>query len=367
MSNLNEDKIIEDIRSNFKKNDSSATAGYVYESASDVSEFVSTGSKVLDLVLANKFDGGVPVGRFTEICGDEGAGKTLLASYIMANTQKKGGIAIFIDSERAASREVLAAIGVDLKKLIHVQADSIEDVFRAMESIIRSIRETKVTDKLITIVWDSVAATSTLAEIESNFGDHTIGLKARLIGQALRKMTPIVSDCRVCVVFINQLRTKIGITFGDSDTTPGGKAIPFHASIRLKLSNYQQIKDGDRKIVVGKVIKCKVLKNKVGPSTGREILYTIRWGDKPGAYLDESATIFDALELSGDIKKITAQKFALMLPSGQIEFKRTNWANLLQSDPAVFAEVKKLLEKNLIITADNITDNFVKELDENSE
>jgi len=219
-----EDQLIEELDSTFRTKKKAATASHLSDSSSNVKDWISTGDFMLDLVLSNKLDGGLPVGRLTEISGGEGAGKTLLASYILANTQKKGGIAIYIDSEHAASIEVLERVGVDIDKLIYVQASTIEEVFQAMETIVTKV-QAENTKRLITIVWDSVAATSTDAEISGDYGDRTIGLAARLIGQGLRKYIPIVSKYNVCLVFINQLRTKIGVTFGDDSTTPGGKRI----------------------------------------------------------------------------------------------------------------------------------------------
>lgn len=217
-----EDQLMADITSKFQKTGSNATASYLWQSTADVKQWVSTGNYMLDLVLSNKKDGGIPVGRLTEISGGEGAGKTLLGSYIIANTQKKGGIAILIDSEHAASMDVLRAAGVDVEKLIYVQANTVEDVFKTMESILLKVKE-KDTEKLITIVWDSVAATSSKAEVEGNYGDSTIAMSARLISQGLRKYIPLVGRHNVCLVFINQLRTNIGVSFGDNKVTPGGR------------------------------------------------------------------------------------------------------------------------------------------------
>jgi recombination protein RecA len=216
-----EDELIDDLNSSFAKKSSNATASYLWQSTADVKNWISTGSFMLDLVLSNRKDGGIPTGRLTEISGGEGAGKTLLASYILADTQRKGGVAILIDSEHAASMDVLKASGVDVEKLVYSQCNTIEDVFHAMERIVSMVK-TSGQDRPITIVWDSVAATSSRAEVEGNYGDATVGLAARLISQALRKYIPICSKHNICLVFINQLRTKIGVSFGDNNVTPGG-------------------------------------------------------------------------------------------------------------------------------------------------
>jgi recombination protein RecA len=347
--------LVEMLADKFKQEGSSATASFLWDSSANVQEWLSTGNIVLDAVLSNKRDGGIPVGRLTEIAGIEGAGKTLLASYILANTQKKGGIAVFIDTEHAASREVLEAIGVDLQKLIYVQAGTVEDVFRALDTIIHKIQSGGARDKLITIVWDSVAATSTLAEVEGDYDDHTVGLQARRIGQGLRKIIPTISSHRVALVFINQLRTNIGVSFGDKYFTPGGKAIPFHSSIRLRLMHRQSLKDKTTKQEYGRVVKCQVKKNKVAPPM-REVEYHIRWGGKPGAWMDESATIFDILTEAGQIKRLTTQKFKF----GNVEFTKKKWDDLL-AEPAFYEEVKSAVLDYLIITADNISEDIERE------
>ncbi len=347
-----EDQIIADLTSSFKTKKSYATASKLYESTSNVKDWVSTGDFMLDLILSNKIDGGVPVGRLTEISGGEGAGKTLLASYILANTQKKGGVAILIDSEHAASMEVLERVGVDVKNLVYVQASTIEEVFQAMETIISKI-QTDTSNRLVTIVWDSVAATSTKAEVEGDYGDKTIGLAARLIGQGLRKFIPVVSKHNVCLVFINQLRTKIGVTFGDDQISPGGKSIPYHASIRLRLTHHQQIKDGDKDLI-GRVVQCKVSKNKIAPPM-RNIYYTIRWGETPGAWIDSAETMWDSAIRKGVFEKITQQKYALKTSTGEkVEFTRKAFNELIKED-SFLNEVKYALAESYIITAKNIS------------
>lgn len=217
-----EDRLIDDLSSGFKSKKSAATASHLNDSSSMVTDWVSTGDFMLDLILSNRIDGGIPVGRLCEISGGESVGKSLLGSYILANTQKKGGVAILIDSEHAASLEVLERVGVDIDSLVYIQASTIEEVFQAMETIVSSIQADEK-NRLVTIVWDSVAATSTKAEIEGDYGDRTVAMAARLISQGLRKYIPVVSKHNVCLVFINQLRTKIGVTFGDDKVTPGGR------------------------------------------------------------------------------------------------------------------------------------------------
>jgi len=317
---------------------------------------------MLDLVLSNRTSGGVPVARLIEVAGGEGAGKTLLASYMMADTQRQGGVAIFIDSEHAASMEVLEATGVDTNKLVYIQADTVEDVFTSMESITNQIAESK-TNKLITIVWDSVAASPPKAEVEGNYGDQTIALKARLISAGLRKYIPICSSHNVCLVFINQLRSKIGgVAFGDQSTTPGGKAIPYHASVRLRVSHFKQIKDSDGNIV-GRIIKCEIKKNKVAPPM-RTVYYTIRWGDKPGAWIDEVESLWDAAIRAGVLEKKTAQKYVFEVPSTKekMELTKNKFTELL-NEAAFSTEFKNALAEAYIITGKKITETILEDVE----
>jgi recombination protein RecA len=346
-----EDELIGELTDKFKRFNANARASYLWQSSSHIKEWISTGQLLLDIALSNQVGGGIPVGRLTEIAGGEGAGKTLLASYILANTQKKGGVAIMIDTEHAASMEVLKEVGVDVEKLIYIQAGCVEDVFSSMETIVSKVRSSD-TDKLITIVWDSVAATSSKAEIEGDYSDRTVAMNARLISQGLRKVIPFISSHRVCMVFINQLRTRIGVTFGDKYVTPGGAAIPFHASVRLRLNHYKELKDLRTKNKIGRVVKCEVKKNKVAPPM-RTVYYTIRWGDRPGAWVDEPAGILDAADTANIFEKVTAQKWKF---AGKTFTKKT-FAGLLD-DEEFYNKVKEVLCEKYIITAKNISDDI---------
>lgn len=347
-----ESELIDGLSSTFKTKKSSAQASLITDSSTNIKDWVSTGDFMLDLIVSNRLDGGLPVGRLTEIAGGEGAGKTLLASYILANTQKKDGVAIYIDSECAASMEVLERVGVDLSKLIYIQASTIEEVFQAMEAIVAKVKAEN-SKRLITIVWDSVAATSTDAEVAGDYGDKTIGLAARLIGQGLRKYIPICSKHNVCLVFINQLRTKIGVTFGDDQVSPGGRPIPFHSSVRLRLNHFQEIKN-DEKDLIGRVVKCQVKKNKIAPPM-RTMYYTIRWGDSPGAWMDTASSIWDAAIRKNVFEKVTQQKYSLTTSSGdKVEFTRKTFNELIKEE-SFLNEVKYALAEAYIITGKTLS------------
>lgn len=237
------------------------------DAPTNVGGWVSTGCAMLDVAISNRPYGGFPVGRITEITGLEQSGKSLLASHVLAETQKKGGVGVMIDTEMSVSREFWDAIGVDVSKLLYVNADSVEQIFDFIETIIEKVRK-KDNDKLVTIVVDSVAAASTKDEIDGDFDkDGYATGKAIIISKAMRKITNMIGRQKITLVFTNQLRQKMGVMFGDPWTTSGGKALAFHSSVRLRLKNMGKIKQGtgSKAKVVGMKARCQVVKNRMGP------------------------------------------------------------------------------------------------------
>ncbi|WP_421942440.1 recombinase RecA [Pedobacter sp.] len=216
-------------------------------------EFISTGSISLDIALGI---GGIPKGRVIEIYGPESSGKTTLATHIIAEAQKKGGIAAFIDAEHAFDQFYAKKLGVDTDNLLISQPDNGEQALEIADNLIRS-------GAIDVIVIDSVAALVPKSEIEGEMGDSKMGLHARLMSQALRKLTGTISKTGCCCIFINQLRDKIGVMFGNPETTTGGNALKFYASVRLDIRRISQIKDSDE--VSGNRVKVKIVKNKVAP------------------------------------------------------------------------------------------------------
>ncbi len=233
----------------------------------NVNGWISTGAAMMDVAISNRPYGGIPVGRITEITGLEQSGKSLLSAHILAETQKQGGVAVLIDTETAVSREFFDAIGVDVSKLLYVSVDTVEDIFETIETIIEKVR-TSEKDKLVTIVVDSVAAASTKKEMESDYDkDGYATDKAIIISKAMRKITNVIGRQKIAVIFTNQLRQKLGVMFGDPWTTSGGKALAFHASVRLRLKNVGQIKTkvGGQDKIVGISVRAQVVKNRLGP------------------------------------------------------------------------------------------------------
>lgn len=233
------------------------------DAPTNVKDWLSTGNAMLDVAISNRPYGGLPVGRITEITGLEQSGKSLLSAHLLAEAQRKGGVAVLIDTETAVSREFLEAIGVDISKLLYVSVDTVEGIFEACETIIEQVRKGDK-DRLVTIVVDSVAAASSKKEMEADYDkDGYATDKAIIISKAMRKITNMIGRQSIALVFTNQLRQKMNAMFGDPWTTSGGKALAFHSSVRLRLKNMGQLKSVDR--IVGIKVRCQVIKNRMGP------------------------------------------------------------------------------------------------------
>jgi len=264
------------------------------ESPTHVKRWISTGSTILDYIVANRRNGGLPEGRIIEIFGPPSIGKSHIATQIARSTQQMGGICVYIDTENATSVENLQSLGVDVtKRFVYVDTHCTEEVFDVAE---KTIVKAKAMQKNvpITIIWDSVAASSPKAELLGDYDKETIGLQARAISKGMRKITGVIGDQSVLMICLNQIRTKIGVLHGDPMTVPGGMAIPFHASTRIKLGAGQQIqnKNGD---IIGINVSAKTVKNKVAPPF-RTANFQIHFGKG----IVEHEEIFDVLREAGE-------------------------------------------------------------------
>ncbi len=288
---------------------------------------ISTGALSLDLALGI---GGVPRGRVTEIYGPESSGKTTVALHIIAEAQKAGGIAAFIDAEHALDPTYARALGVDINEMLVSQPDTGEQALEIADMLIRS-------GAVDVIVIDSVAALTPRAEIEGEMGDSHVGLQARLMSQALRKIAGSLSKSKTSAIFINQLREKIGVMFGSPETTPGGRALKFYSSVRLDVRRIESLKDGTD--VVGNKVRVKVVKNKVAPPF-RKAEFDIMYGEG----ISKEGSLLDIGVEEGIIRKAGAW---YTYDGEQLGQGRENSRNFLKEHLDVAAEIEKRVKEKV--------------------
>jgi recombination protein RecA len=289
---------------------------------------IATGALSLDLALGGR---GLPRGRIIEIFGPESSGKTTLALTVVANAQKTGGVAAFIDAEHALDPSWAKRIGVNLDEMLVSQPDTGEQALEICEMLVRS-------NAVDIIVVDSVAALIPKAEIEGEMGDSVVGLQARLMSQAMRKLTGAIAKSECIVIFINQLREKIGVMFGSPETTTGGKALKFYASVRIDIRRIGAIKDGDKN--VGNRVRAKVVKNKIAPPF-REAEFDIMFSEG----ISTTGDLVDLASEDGIIEKAGAW---FSYKGTRIGQGRENAKAFIKDNPAMFADIRqRVVEKRL--------------------
>lgn len=296
------------------------------------SDVISTGSLGLDIGLGI---GGVPRGRVVEIYGPESSGKTTLALHIIAEAQKNGGTCAFVDAEHALDPSYAKKLGVNIDDLLISQPDAGEQALEITDTLVRS-------GALQVLVVDSVAALVPRAELEGEMGDHHMGLQARLMSQALRKLTSSVSRSNTLVIFINQIRMKIGVMFGNPETTTGGNALKFYSSIRMEIRRIGQIKDRDE--VVGNQTRVKVVKNKMAPPF-RTIEFDIMYGEG----ISKMGEILDLGVKAGVVEK-SGSWFSYN--STRVGQGRENAKQFLRENPEITEEIEKIIRQNAGLISD---------------
>lgn len=321
-----------------KKNKDQQVAYFLDDDSAptNVNGWISTGCAMLDLAISNRPYGGIPIGKIIELNGLEQSGKSLLSAHILAETQKKDGVAVLIDTESSVSREFFEAIGVDISKLVYITADTVEEIFENIENIIEIVRKAQK-DKPITIVVDSVAAASTLREMDSDYSkDGYATDKAIIISKALRKITNVISRQKISLIFTNQLRMKMNAAaFSDPWTTSGGKGIAFHASVRIRLAKAKKIKNADKQ-VVGVTAKAKIVKNRLGPPE-RECEFDIFFDsgiDDYGAWLSV-AKKHKIIKTSGAWMTYTPIDPETGEIMEKLSFQTKNFIEIVESNPKV--------------------------------
>lgn len=317
------------------------------ETPTDLTEWVSTGSSLLDLAISNRPNGGFPVGRIVELQGMEASGKSLIMAHVLANTQKAGGLAVYIDTENALSEEFLRAIGVNVADMLYLPMETIEDIFEAVENIIETVRKSSK-NRLVTIVIDSVSAATTKVEQDADFDkDGWATTKAILMSKAMRKITNIIGKQRVLLLAASQLREKMGVMFGEKYTTSGGKALGFHASCRVRLKGVGKLKSGTgaKEQIVGVQTEATVIKNRMGPPF-RKATFDIYFNSG----IDDHNSWLKLLK-DYSLVKTGGAYYTIVNPTTgeEIKFMAKDWKAMLEEDPELKAYCYKLICDTLIM------------------
>lgn len=331
------------------------------DSPTHIKSWISTGSTILDYIISNRRNGGIPCGKITELQGEESSGKSLLCAHIIANTQKMGGIAVYLDTENALNPDFAERIGVDLEKLIYVQPETIEQSFEVIDNVIKTLRA-KAPNQAVTIIWDSVGNTPPQAEIEGSFDANArMGLGAKAMAIGMRKITGMIGREQITMVFTQPLTYKMSASpYVDPLDTKYGKALPYHSSIRLRVQSSTKLKDKNGEIY-GLVTNGRIIKSRLGTSH-RTCKFEIHFDHG----IDDETSWFMVLHEAGLISKEGGWCYIESLPSGRIwptgvnagkdrgvQFREADFGNLCREDQKVRNWALDALEKLLVVKYEN--------------
>lgn len=337
------------------------------DSPTHVEEWISTGSTLLDYTVSNRRNGGIPCGKITELQGEEAAGKSLLCAHLIAEIQRRGGVAVYLDTENATNTDFMRRIGVNVQELIYVQPGTIERCFEVIENVITTLR-TKAPDALIGIFWDSVGNTPPQAEIEGDYDPNSrIGLGAKAMAKGLRKITGMIGKERIAMVFTQPLKFAMNGGYGDPWVTVYGKALPYFSSVRLRLTSSTKLKDPKNNEIYGILTNARMMKSRLGTSN-RSCKFEIHYDFG----IDDEQSWFAVLHDAGLIEKADGWCYIESLPSGRVwdkkgskhfgkdrgvSFRESEFGNLCRDGGELGARVRKwaedMLEKLLIVKFDD--------------
>ena len=338
------DEVVSSLVKQLNKGHKSAYSFFEREDPSEIKQWISTGSTLLDYAISNRRDGGIPYGRITEINGLESSGKSLLSLHIIANAQKKGGMGVILDTEeRLLDKAFLLRVGIDPRKLVINNPGSIEECFESIEDTVAFVRKTESKkERPIVIVWDSLAVTPPKAELEGTYDPQSqMGLGAKAVARGIRKLTHTIGTENIALVIINQLKmnTKMANIYSDPYITPYGKALPYASSVRLRVTQGKKLKDSNEEIV-GTLCNVKVIKNSLGPPN-RQVTFPLIFGYG----VDNLQSIYDYLKDKGSIKKASGtSKFSAGEFQG--EFPHEKWKSYFADNQGVILDhLEQLLVK----------------------
>lgn len=342
------DEIVSGLIKTLNKSKRSAYSFLEREDPSQIKRWISTGSTLLDYIISNRHNGGIPYGRVTEIHGQESTGKSLLAFHIIANAQKQGGVGVYLDTEgRMLEKDFLLRLGINPRAIVIDSPASIEECFETIESTIVSVRKSeKNKDRPLVIVWDSLGNTPPEAELEGNFDPQSqIGLGAKAVKRGVRKLRQVIGTESVALVVINQLNYNIKAqAFQDPYITPYGKAIPYIASVRIRISHGAKIKGPDSELV-GNIATAKIIKNSLGPP-GRDVNFPLMFGYG----VDEKQSIYDYLNKIDFLKRVAGTS-RFKLGGQDYQIPHDEWKSFYDKHKS---DIQDVLAQNLIRTYDDL-------------